>query len=386
MVAMQGSSIARTLVAGLLLLAAIVASSDAAPPATPTPQQLTLRLPDLGPGYVLPDGDDDHSCSPHRIYDETESPIHRVATLSYKGCVISFDRAWTKPGTKPGADEPQSAALRFQDSAGPQAALAIPRDIAFDLFDQFLEVVGPVPGIGDEAVLLAHDDDEAVVMWRSGSVLAGVYVNGLPTTDAARQTALRLAAAQQARVAAPTPLSASDLDDSAVAIDNPRLDVPVYWLGPKLAARGRLPALSFRRAFATEPFARRIGSRVSLTYGDPRSVGGRVLLKVFHPRLLKGSAVRRDEQRIRRDPCWHIKHLRLAHGRATIYVPIPHCRSRLAKTLAGVSALAVLHRVAVSIAVERCDACRRRFPIDRYASATGMRRLVRALRPRPRNT
>ena len=75
------------------------------------------------------------------------------------------------------------------------------------------------------------------VVWRSGNTLAAVMAAGR-SREVDDGTAALLAQRQQARIARPTPLKAVDNYDAEVALENPALDLPVYWLGRNFKTGG----------------------------------------------------------------------------------------------------------------------------------------------------
>jgi hypothetical protein len=243
----------------------------------------------------------------------------------------------------------------------------------------------PAPAIGDQAVLLRGADGSATVVWRSGSTLAALLAgNGLqraPAVDA--QTAVALATAQQARIAAPAPLRFADNDASLVALDDPALDLPVLWLGPQLPRRGALPALRLLYSEPADRAAARLGFGPIMLYGR-RHARADVILQLGRRGVLRRPAIRRELRRLRRDPCSRIDRLSLADGRATIFVRRPRCPPLNVEdtpdALADAAAVAILRGVVVFLSADDCTNCHG--PVSRYESVAGMRRLVRALQPR----
>ena len=360
----------------LALLATLAALFAAAAPASAArPQDLALRLADLGPSYFIPD----RSCVATRLRgDGTSRVVDQVGRLPHRGCEIRFYRAWVAPGASAGPHDVSSRALVFDDAAGPELALTRPRAVASFMSlppHEELEVVEPAPAIGDEAVLLRGPEKpwrrearwSATVLWRSGNVLAAIEATGEDSFDATAQAALRLAAAQQARIAAPTPLGPADNDQSEVGLGDPGFGLPVWWLGHDLAARGRLPSLSLIASVPQQLYRR---DAMVLAYGR-RDIG--IALRLTHPRILRQPIIRGLLQIIDQDPCMHRKRLALPQGRATIWLP----RGRRCDDRRPL-AVARLPGVVVTVNVDI-----RQGPLARYATRAGMLRLLRALRPRP---
>lgn len=350
--------------AALAFAVALVASATAGAAGAPlSPDQLALRLPDLGPGYEI-------------ALDDTCTPLQLRRNLGalHRGCQISFKRAWTTPGTTPGPSFVTSAAFVFDSPEAAHAALARPRAVAADVLGvlrNVLDVAGSAPGLGDEAVLLRFDDHDTDVLWRAGSVVGLMAPSSTDGGDAGDQAALRLAAAQQAHVATPTPLGPLDNDDREIWLDDPRLDVPVYWLGRALPAHGRLPRLALLATERSTGQDARRGLRTLLTYGSG-GTGAVVRVLLSRPSALRRPSPRRELQRIAHDPCTRIERFAIDDGRAAVYSDAPHCKPRPDDAFA----LVIRHDVAVIVAPAGGG------PIGRYTSPAGLRRLVRALRPR----
>lgn len=362
-----------------LLLSLVVALVAAAPAGAASPQDLTLRLADLGPGYVIPDD----TCVPTRLRgDGTSRVVDQIGRLHHRGCEIAFSRAWVAPGAPAGPLEASSRAFVFDGTDGPVMALTRPRAVASFMYAPTREdftVVEPAPAIGDEAILLRAPKVpfpkrplwSAIVLWRSGSVLAAVQASGQKSADASTQAALDLAAAQQARIASPTTLGPADNDDAEVALDAPGLRLPIYWLGHDLAPRGELPGLSLHESFSVRLFG---AEMAFLSYGRDDGVA----IVLTDPRVLHQPWFRREMRRIARDVCTRRERVALTAGRATIWSqPGRRCHARPEDTFA----IARLPGVAVILAVEAQPG-----PVTRYATRAGMLRLLRALRERPRTT
>ena len=358
------SALRRWLAAALALLVALMTATSAAAASSPYSADLALRLPDLGPGYVVAL---DHGCVPLRP---------RGVAASSEGCQVSYKRVWTPTGMAPGPSFVTSVAFVFQSPEAAHAALARPRALAARVLGvrrDVIAIAGPTPALGDEAVLLRFDDRDTDVLWRSGSIVGLVAPSSTDGGDAGDESALRLAAAQQAHVAMPTPVTPSDYDDLEVPLDDPRLEVPVYWLGRRLAAHGSLPPLRFVGSELSRGQDARAGARAELRY---EGHGASVDVGLTQPSLLRRPFVRRVLRRLHRDPCTRIARFPALNGRAAIYTRAASCKRKPA----DVFALVVRHDVAVVVTVDLFGRP------SRYATRAGLRRLVRALRVRKTQT
>lgn len=355
-------------------LAALLTTAPAAAAAPVDPPQLVLRPSDLSGGYSIERNELHQPCDRLvGVGPESAALRHLWTSLHPNGCSVHMMRLWSAPGQRPGPREVRSLALKFADANGAAAMLARPRDLALfasALPRRDLEVVDPAPAIGDAAVMLAAPrDSSAAVIWRSGSLLAAVLVTDRRDPVA---TALGLAAVQQARMLAPTPLPLGAFDDLEVPLDDPSLPAPVYWLGRALPAAGRYPRLPLAEVVQSSRADLRRGVRVTLIYGNLASDAAFPIV-LFDPKALRRPPLRSGLGHILREYCPVVERLALPHGRATIFTGRRSCRHDGA-------AVVRLPGVVVVVFPAECGDCRG--PVDRYHSRAGLRALVRALRPR----
>jgi hypothetical protein len=348
------------LASGMATAPAIAAPTDAAP--------LLLRLPDLGPSYEHVD-----------VFGPSCPVTLRDAD---RGCSVSFQRLWAVPGELPGPAYVTSAAFMFATPDLAQAAAARPRDVLASLTmssARGFTPVEPAPAIGDEAALLqTAGTARGAVVWRSGPVVGVVIVNAGFGGGAISGEAVRLAGVQQARMAAPTPLLPADFDDLEVLLDNPRLDVPVYWLGRSLPGRGRLPSLRLVTVTPAENADVRKGIRLDMSYRGSHGKAPTITVGLQRPRPL---ADRRGLRQLARLPCARSERVPLRNGHATLIGPVRGCKGWLFP-LYGF-ALVRLPDVTVVVGVGGDEVCCYG-PAIRYGLRPGMRRLVRALQLRER--
>jgi hypothetical protein len=367
-------------------VAVLASVAPAVAPATPTapvdPAPLLLRLPDLGPGYAI--SHINRSCT---VLQTSSSGFRRIlGSGTSRGCWLSFEQVWAPPGAAPGPGGVQSYAFTFDTPAGPAAALARPRALSMVFFGRSdVRVrIEPAPPMGDQAVLMRFDKtilgfhaSAGIVAWRSGSVLGMVIAAGLTRGNANARAAVRLATLQQARIANPTPLRPPVNDDRLVPLDDPTLGVPVMWLGEQLPAHGPFPALDLRATGETFGLGGRPQPLVLLLYRTQR-IPEAANVELWRPRDL-----RRD---LRRPPhpyqCRRRFDVDVPGARAWIVATLhrePHRASgRCPHRGARLTAVAFFDDVGVTIDASRC--CRS--ATDPYDSRAGLRRLLRALRPR----
>jgi hypothetical protein len=364
-----------------LLVGAASAPAETTEPTDPAP--LLLRLPDLGPGYVITKwhfSAADRSCT---VLRGSSPGARRVfGSGMRRGCSLSFYRVWTPPHTSPDPKAVETSAYAFGAPTGPAAVLARPRRLAaIFLGRRSLRVVEPAPQIGDQAVLMRKDTtilglrvSGSLVMWRSGSLLGAVVALSLAAAgDRNVQAAVRLAALQQARIAHPTPLRPPVNDDRFVPLDDPTLDVPVVWLSEEMPAHERFPELDLR---ATDHSPSLFGGSrppVQMIYGAPHSAAT-VTVELWRPRALRRDLHRPPDH----DHCQRRFDAGLPGGRATIIATYRRRHGRCPHHDARYTAVAFFNDVGVWIGAEG--------RLDPYDSPTGLRTLLRALRrraPRP---
>ena len=287
------------------MLAALLWVAIAAP-AAGAPEDLPLRLPDLGPGYVV----NEHDCGLVLTGEEDTPPVlDRV--LRPPGCFAEFTRVWRPRGTPRGARTVESLAWPFADAAGAAAAFAEARTLtafAAGLPRRMLTRRPHADGPGDESALFAFGRrPHAALLWRSGAVLSLVFT-GARSARVAEASAGALAAAQQARLVAPAPLGPADYDDREVPLDDPGLAVPVVWLGRQAQPVTGLPPLILTDSHGPGGPP---GLAASLEYGA-------LTLDLWRPRAFARFARTRVGRVVRRQRCARVERITVPGGRATL--------------------------------------------------------------------
>jgi hypothetical protein len=362
------------------------------------PQNLVLRLPDLGPGYVV---GDDGGCSTTFGREGAPMPLVRLERRRpFSGCDIEFDEAWSPAGVNRPAHVSGHAYV-FRDPAAADAGLRVAAALL-----EFTAGPGrrsfarrsPSRRVGDEAVVLETGDALAggrphrpgvAVAWRSGRVLSFVFEAGL-AGERGEASALRLAERQQARIAAPARLAPHENDDLEVPLDDPRIAGLVHWLGRSHDPPGGLGRLRLSDVYPDGP-----GWAVGLEYA------GGVWLGVWRPAAFARFKASRLGRLVRHSPCAMGIRFDSGAARAVIYrgygpprgdgAPPPSGPVRLAPGIESgpcperepdrMLAHVRLGRVVVTINVPICFYC----IADRanpYNTVAGMKAAIRALRPR----
>ena len=360
---------------GWALLAAVLGSAALASPAAAAPEDLPLRLPDVGPGYIV----NEHDCGLDLTGEESTPPaLDRV--LEVPGCFAEFTRVWVRPGRPRGAGSVDSLVWSFPDVAGAAAAFAETRTLtayAWGLRRGSLEAMA-APPLGDAAVAYRTDDALAIsrtghgaaVLWRSGTVLSLVLA-GSRHARVAEASARALAVAQHARLVTPTPLGPADYDDREVALDDPELGVPVVWLGRQAQPGVGLPPLILTESHG--PGGPR-GLAASLEYGA-------LTLDLWRPRAFARFARTRVGRLVGRQRCARVERVAVPGGRATLTGGFQRQPRRCGSRPRDVWFADVrLGDVVVSVNRPVCVLC-----LDGggpYASPAALRAVIAALRPR----
>ncbi|HYG96029.1 MAG TPA: hypothetical protein VD741_02880 [Solirubrobacterales bacterium] len=394
--------------AAVLALAAGLASSRApedagaspsAGPSAATPvlaKRLLLRLHDLPLGYRLLNFSSPEQ--PFRFFGCTRlvpaDPRPRLASFlrryEPRGCMAVYLRLFEISGGGPAPFLVGSAAADLGSVKAAEAGLSVSRELIAHLTDDEMpEEVQPPETVGDatrlfrwrENGLLSQEEALTIVVWRWGSSVA-VVITSDERAAAADSEALELARRQQRHLEAPTPYTAAELDDTEVALEDPALQVPVYWLGRTFAPGRGLPR--FRLA---ESYSGAEGGfddpRVGLLYSDRPSFDNAdaVEMDLWTPRQWK-------KQRAKGSlpfelHCEKTRSLDLALGRAVVYTgmhPGWRCRQRGPKVYA-----AAIHLPGAVATVETrsiCATCAGGVSDGPYNSFRGMATIARGLAPR----
>lgn len=374
--------------------------ADAAAPGAGQTRYL-LRLADLPPGFIVlpigslgegdgPDGPD----MPCAELDPAEPEPKLAAFIRKrhpKGCFAAYVRLYAPPVPGPKPRLAGTGVLDAGSVAGAREAFALaPQILSHFLFNDEVPPTRPSPApVGEESMLVpweetgifGGEESGAYVIWRSGGVLGVVLATGKSLAGAERD-ALALAHLQQPRIEHPAPYTAAERDDAEVALDNPKLVRPVYWLGREFAPRNGLPPLRLDISAATVT-ADGANQNAQLAYlrasGDARNtLGVDVFTREYWRK--RGSELLPSPGR-----CARTKRIALPRGRAVIYGtykgPTPTCPEHppgvyFAKAIIG-------HSVITAQLAATCVNCGGPGG-GPYNSLKGMKAIVRGLEERPK--
>jgi hypothetical protein len=299
-----------------------------------------LRLGDLPQGYITNELEEDRGhvaeCRPLTEPDDTPSQMLKfVHRFHPRGCIFGFTFSYGEPEAKRNPLLVGTGVLDARSAAEANAGWAVvPEMLGRLLGDKPPRVAKAAAKVGS-ATRLFHARTAIIgvganapisfLVWRTGKALAAVMTAGrsFAIDDA---TAALLAKKQQARMAKPTPLTVADNYDAEVALENPALDLPVYWLGRRFETGGAVAAAklgsSWFVAKPTPELQEESGSfegplpKLRLTYSNPVNL----TLSTWGPQDWPVYARSRTAQALVTWKCTQTRTVEVPGGTATIYL------------------------------------------------------------------
>jgi hypothetical protein len=358
--------------------------------------QRLLRLHDLELGYsffIAPNEGSDEL--PPKIFCGRVKPADQQRKLKafldehpIGGCFTAYVRFFPVGDSRVG-EFVGSGAVATASPTVAMAGLAVAPQLLSHMFDDELPEEVPAPTtIGDETrlfhipdypIFLEEGAPSTLVAWRSGRVLAAVFVQG-EDDEANDREALALAQSQQRRIEAPAPYLGSERYDREAGFANPAIKVPVYWLGRTLQPQGSLPPLHLAGALSAGGFFEGLpGQRLGVYYSHDVE-----LATWAAPAWDKFAATRRGSQVIEWR-CTKTEKVPLDDGSATVYAAYNRNYKRCPKGAPTRHfALAELGGAVVAVNLRpACVKCLGEYKKDPYNSAAGAMAILRGLRLRP---
>lgn len=245
---------AAALLAAFATALLLLSRADASRPPSANPAWLILRLSDLSLGYLnleLVEEQHDHIyCS--RLTHPEDTPMRMgrfVDRFHPRGCLGGYSRLYTPPGEEEGPELIGTGSLPLQSDAAADAGWKVVPEMLGRLMPGPPHEVKPKERVG-KATRLFHveasqivrsaGDKQTFLVWRSGDTLAAVMVIGDSFAEADRQAAA-LARLQDAHIRKPARYTLAERFDGDVPLDDPKVDLPVYWLGRNFRPGGELP-------------------------------------------------------------------------------------------------------------------------------------------------
>jgi hypothetical protein len=363
-------------------------------------QGLVLRLHDLPTGYGATYGSSEFplpglGCAAIEPADPRPRLAAFLRRYSPVGCLALYFRLYRVPDVDPTPLAVGTGALDVGSVEGAEAGLQISRELLSHLLDDELppeapasETVGDATRFfhwGPQRLFSSKESPSSFLVWRSGSVVASIFVTG-GRVAANDRAALHFARIQQARIETRTPYTPDEADSTVVPLEDPALKLPVYWLGGTFAPGHGLHPL---RLYGTGSMPRgapgsRTNPRATLLYVDRPNVEGAegVEMDIWTPRQWEAHAPNWPPPLTLR--CRKTRQLDLPRGHAVLYRGVEpgwRCRDRRRK----VEHVAVVHFPGVVITVETNRNCASCFGAEPgpYNSFKGMATIARGLELRP---
>jgi hypothetical protein len=268
-------------------------SLDSGGPDLSEPEAMMLRLSDLPEGFRY---GDEQGCGELGTTDGRDPELDTfVLETRPSACFSDFSREWGGPPARA-----QTALLLFDSADDARRAWSFRKA----LFSRFARIFfsterGMRQGVAfDSRGLLQRGAGEA---WRDDRLVVAVYEEGL-RGEAGRDFARDLAEKQRDRIESPS--DPTEEDDREIGLEDPAIDIPVYWLGRELEPEG-LPTLELDRGEHLRGGG--AGSEVRVDY---RADGGGVTLDLWKPEAW---------ERSKKVLCGRRTKLRVEGGRAEIY-------------------------------------------------------------------
>lgn len=326
------------------------------------PEAMMLRLSDLPEGFRY---GDDRGCGDIAT---TEGGVRELDEFLLetrpRWCFAEFSREWGgSPRTVESAlflfdsDDDARRAWELRETLfARMAAIYFTRErghgdaIAFDSKGEYLRGAGEA--------------------WRDGRLVVAVYEEGLSGDDG-RDFASDVAERQRHRIESPS--NPVREDDREIALEDPAIAIPVYWLGREFEPDG-LPTLTLYRGDHLRGDGP--GNEVKIDYEADQ---GTVTLDLWKP----DAWTRFKDTRLGKiswsAPCARRTELKVEGGRAEIYGGHSKgCDGEPDHWLAHV----YYDEVVVAVNMAYCYTCGGRSPTDPYNTREGMAAVVRGLKRR----
>lgn len=322
---------------------------------------MMLRLSDLPAGFRY---GDDRGCGPVGTTEGRNPPLDAfLVETAPEACFGDFNRAW--------GNEPRSVkSAIFVFGSGDDA------DRAWRLRKGLLHYGGIYLTAERELEDSTVFDSRGVMArgvgetWRDGRLVVAVYEEGLAGDDGSGFVR-DLADRQRHRIESPS--DPTEEDDREVGLDDPAIEIPVYWLGREFEPDG-LPELKLYRGDNVAGHGP--GDEVKIDY---ETDGGGVTLDLWRPERWKAFKATRLGKVGWSAPCARRTDLAIDGGRAEVYGGYSGaCLGAPDHWLAHV----YYDEVVVAVNMAYCYSCGGRPTGDPYNSREGMEAVVRGLRRR----
>lgn len=361
-----------------------------------------LRLHDLPPGYLNVELQEEQGervvCSPLTHPNDTPPGMARfVVRFHPEGCVGAYYRLFAVPGQPPGPVLAGTGVLSVgSDKAADAAWHVIPELLGRLMHDHQPHPLAAPEKIGSRAELFHTAQPRfypfyrkvaptaAFLVWRSGNTLAVVMTVGESFAED-DQAAVELARRQQTHIRKPTRYTPAERFDGEVALDDPAVDVPVFWLGRNFRPGDGLPDNRlFESYFRDAPEAESKEGLIEEGPGAPLHIGyENIWLDTWTPATWSVFADSKTGKAITTWKCTRTRTVSLPEGTATIFGGYDQDFARCPKR-APEAFTAWVDVGGVKAVVNAPPAPDFIETVNPYGSFKGIEAIVRSLRLRPK--
>jgi hypothetical protein len=364
--------------------------------------EMVLRLTDLPPGFgngYLGEGRGDDGLLCEAFSDPSAqhgAMVGFVRRYRPRGCLAAYDSRYEIPGEQPVAPVAFSGVLALGSSAAAEHAWGlVPTMLDRALIGGQPREVETSLRVGERTrlfhttrawfpYLLRGKHKASFFAWRSGKTIAAVVAMGgsFATND---RVVAELAPRQQAHIIEPTPYTATERSDAEVGLDDPAIDIPVYWLGPVFEPGSGLPSTRlYESGFGGKPIPEeRRGGYAEGPYAPLEVLYESIRLATWTPQTWKVFASSKTAKAITAWKCTRTRTVTIPDGSATIFGgykrDYAHCPKKAPQAFTAWVDLA-----GVKIVVNPPPAPDFIETVNPYGSFRGMAAIVAALVERPK--
>lgn len=379
-------------------------SSDAAggyrPPKVDQ-SEMVLRLTDLPAGFgngYLGEGRGSDGLLCEAFSDPSAqhgAMVGFVRRYRPSGCIAAYDSRFEIPGQQPVAPVVFSGVLALGSAAAAEDAWnLVPTMLGRALIGGPPRKVETSIEVGARTrlfhtprawfpYLIRGKQKASILAWRSGNTIAAVVAMGgsVATND---RVVAELAPRQQAHILEPTPYTAAERSDAEVGLDDPAIDIPVYWLGRTFRPGGGLPSNRLYASGYSQAIPETHDGFAEGPYAPLNVLYANIRLGIWTPETWGVFSASKTSRSITAWKCTRTRTVSLAEGSATIYGGYKENFRRCPKE-APKAFTAWVDVGGVKVVVNAPPAPDFIETVNPYGSFAGMEAIVRSLvlRPKP---
>ncbi|MDX6625000.1 MAG: hypothetical protein QOE75_2932 [Solirubrobacterales bacterium] len=364
--------------------------------------QMLLRLPDLPPGYgngYLGEGrgGDGLLCTEFSEPEAQHGPlVEFVRRYRPRGCIAAYGSRFTIPEQEEVAPAVFSGVTALGSAAAAKDAWRlIPAMLGRVLTGVPPKKVATDLRVGSRTQLfhtgrawypyaLRGLHKASFLAWRSGSTVAVVVAMGGSVATNDRAVA-ELAPRQQEHILGPTPYTKAERSDAEVGLDDPAIDLPVYWLGRVFEPGGGLPSTElYESGYRGKPIPEETsGGFAEGPYAPLQANYGSIRLATWTPQTWRVFAGSKTGRAITSWKCTQTRTVPIPGGSAKIFGGYKKNYARCPKKVPQ-AFTAWVDVAGVKITVNAPPAPDFIETVNPYGSFAGMEAIVSALVERPK--